>query len=72
MAGRTAWRISASCCCRRRSFAVTGAWVLLEIGADQGAAVSQWIRDRLGADCCVLKDYAGLDRIARFQLSRQY
>lgn len=46
-----------------------GAWVLLEIGADQGAAVSQFIRERLGVDCRILKDYAGLDRIARFQLS---
>ncbi|MCE2470760.1 MAG: peptide chain release factor N(5)-glutamine methyltransferase [Anaerolineae bacterium] len=45
-----------------------GAYVLLEIGADQGAAVSRLILDLLGADCCVLKDYAGLDRIARFQL----
>lgn len=45
-----------------------GAYVLLEIGADQGAAVSLLARDFLGADCCVLKDYAGLDRIVRFQL----
>lgn len=47
-----------------------GACVLLEIGADQGAAVSRYIRDRLGADCRVLKDYAGLDRIVCFQLSQ--
>lgn len=45
-----------------------GACVLLEIGADQGAAVTQFIRDLLGADCSVLKDYAGLDRIVNFQL----
>ena len=45
-----------------------GAYVLLEIGADQGAAVSRLILNLLGADCCVLKDYAGLDRIVRFQL----
>lgn len=47
-----------------------GAWVLLEIGADQGAAVSCFVGERLGADCRILKDYAGLDRIARFQLRR--
>ena len=46
------------------------AWVLLEIGADQGAAVSQLVRHCLGAVCCVMKDYAGLDRIARFQVRR--
>lgn len=45
-----------------------GATVLLEIGADQGAAVSQFVRSRLGVDCSVLKDYAGLDRIVRLQL----
>ena len=45
-----------------------GACVLLEIGADQGAAVSQTIRDRLGVESRILKDYAGLDRIARFRL----
>ena len=45
-----------------------GACVLLEIGADQGAPVSQTIRDRLGVECSILKDYAGLDRIARFRL----
>ena len=47
-----------------------GAWVQLEIGADQGAAVARFVRERLGADCRILKDYAGLDRIARFQLTR--
>ena len=47
-----------------------GAWVLLEIGADQGAAVARFVREHLGADCRILKDYAGLDRIARFQLTR--
>ena len=45
-----------------------GAWVLLEIGADQGAAVARFVRERLGVDCRILKDYAGLDRIARFQV----
>ena len=45
-----------------------GGAVLLEIGADQGAAVSRLILDLLGADCRILKDYAGLDRIVRFQL----
>ena len=47
-----------------------GAWVLLEIGADQGAAVSRLIQDCVGADCRIIKDYAGLDRIARFQVRR--
>ncbi len=45
-----------------------GACVLLEIGADQAAAVSQTVRDRLGVECSIVKDYAGLDRIARFRL----
>jgi len=45
-----------------------GAWVLLEIGADQGDAVATLVRDRVGARCDILRDYAGLDRIARFQL----
>ena len=45
-----------------------GAYVLLEIGADQGAAVTALARDRLGAACDILPDYAGLDRIARFQV----
>ena len=45
-----------------------GAWVLLEIGADQGVAVSQYICDLLGAECKILKDYAGLNRIVHFQL----
>ncbi|MCY4061446.1 MAG: peptide chain release factor N(5)-glutamine methyltransferase [Chloroflexi bacterium] len=45
-----------------------GAWVLLEIGADQGEAVVKLVRDRVGARCDILQDYAGLDRIARFQL----
>lgn len=46
----------------------SGAHILLEVGADQGAAVTQTIRDCLGVDCRVLKDYAGLDRIVRLQL----
>ena len=45
-----------------------GAQVLLEIGADQGDAVAGLVRDRLGAQCDILPDYAGLDRIARFRL----
>ncbi len=42
--------------------------ILLEIGADQGAAVSEMAREILGADCDIRPDYAGLDRIARIQL----
>lgn len=44
-----------------------GAWVLLEIGADQGDAVRQLVQERLGLACAVLPDYAGHDRIVRFQ-----
>ena len=46
-----------------------GAHVLLEIGAEQGQAVADLVRGRLGAHCDILRDYAGLDRIARFRLS---
>lgn len=45
------------------------AQVLLEIGADQGEAVIGLARERLGAQCDILPDYAGLNRVARFQLS---
>ncbi len=45
-----------------------GAWVLLEIGADQGAAVRQIVAESLGVACHILQDYARLDRIARFQV----
>ena len=44
------------------------AHVLLEIGADQGEAVSELIRDCLGEEVQILPDYAGLDRIVRFQV----
>ena len=44
-----------------------GAWVLLEIGADQGNAVTEMVASILGLRCTILRDYAGLDRIARFQ-----
>ena len=43
-----------------------GAQVLLEIGADQGQAVSTLIRDHLNSESTVLNDYAGLDRIVSF------
>lgn len=42
-----------------------GAHVLLEIGAGQGKAVLQLARERCGAEASILRDYAGLDRIAR-------
>lgn len=45
-----------------------GAIVLLEIGADQGDAVTRLVYERLGAHCDILPDYAGLDRIARFRV----
>lgn len=45
-----------------------GAYVLLEIGADQGDAVARLVEQRLGSRCDVLPDYAGLDRIVRFRV----
>ena len=42
-----------------------GAQVLLEIGAGQGEAVKKLVRERCGAEADILRDYAGLDRIAR-------
>ena len=45
-----------------------GAWVLLEIGADQGEAMANLVRNRVGARCDILQDYAGMDRIARFRI----
>ncbi|MDE2750156.1 MAG: peptide chain release factor N(5)-glutamine methyltransferase [Chloroflexota bacterium] len=45
-----------------------GAWILLEIGAGQGEAVARLVKGRLDVDCDILKDYAGLDRIARIRL----
>lgn len=53
---------------RIRSVCSEGAWALLEIGAEQGEAVANLVRDRVGARCDILPDYAGLDRIARFQI----
>ena len=46
----------------------SGALVLLEIGADQGRAVTALLQERLGTRSRVLPDYAGLDRIAVFQV----
>ena len=45
-----------------------GANVFLEIGADQGRAVSQLIQDELGLAGRIVQDYAGLNRIAHFQV----
>lgn len=45
-----------------------GAYVLLEIGADQGESVARLVEERLGSRCDILPDYAGLDRIARFRV----
>ena len=45
-----------------------GARVLLEIGADQGPAVAQLVRDCLGLEAAILQDYAGLDRIIHFAM----
>ncbi|MCY4072319.1 MAG: peptide chain release factor N(5)-glutamine methyltransferase [Chloroflexi bacterium] len=49
-------------------FCREGAWVLLEIGADQADKVSRLVGETLNARCKVLRDYAGLDRIIRFQI----
>ena len=48
-----------------------GAWVLLEIGADQGNAVTDMVASVLGLRSTILRDYAGLDRIARFQFIKK-
>ena len=45
-----------------------GAYVLLEIGADQGESVARLVEERLGSRCDIVPDYAGLDRIARFRV----
>ena len=45
-----------------------GAWALLEIGADQGAAARALVAETCGVSADILRDYAGLDRIARLQL----
>ena len=45
-----------------------GALVLLEIGADQGDAVTQLIQAGLGLSSRIIQDYAGLDRIVHFQI----
>lgn len=47
----------------------TGGLVLLEIGADQGAAALAAVRERLPAAATrIIKDYAGHDRVVRVQL----
>lgn len=45
-----------------------GAYVLLEIGADQGESVARLVEQRFGLRCDILPDYAGWDRIARFRV----
>lgn len=55
--------------CQLPSVCKPGAHVLLEIGASQGAALRQLLRDRLRADADVLPDYAGFDRIVRFAVN---
>ena len=46
----------------------SGASVLLEIGADQGYDLKTLVEDTLNVTCDILPDYAGLDRIGRFQV----
>lgn len=45
-----------------------GARILLEIGADQAESVAALVRQCCGVPCAILPDYAGLDRIASFQI----
>jgi release factor glutamine methyltransferase len=46
----------------------TGGWLLLEIGYDQGAAVKDMARKFRAFDHIIVeKDFAGLDRVARFR-----
>ncbi|MCY4466372.1 MAG: peptide chain release factor N(5)-glutamine methyltransferase [Chloroflexi bacterium] len=45
-----------------------GAHVLLEIGAGQGEAVKRLARELCGVQAVILRDYAGLDRIARLRM----
>lgn len=46
-----------------------GAMILLEIGAEQGKALQSLVADQLGVvNCDILKDYAGHDRLGRFQI----
>lgn len=49
-------------------FCREGAWVLLEIGADQADEARRIVRETLNLSCDILQDYAGLDRIVRFQM----
>ena len=46
----------------------SGAFVLLEIGADQGDSLMRLVEEMLGVSCEIIQDYAGLDRIGRFQI----
>lgn len=51
------------------SVAEPGACILLEIGADQGEAVSQMAQERLSPQSAtVIADYAGLDRVVKIIL----
>ena len=45
-----------------------GTWVLLEIGADQADRMRCLVREIVNTPCDVSQDYAGLDRIVRFQI----
>ena len=57
---RLLWQIPSVC--------QEGAYVLLEIGADQGESVARLVEQRFGLRCDILPDYAGWDRIARFRV----
>ncbi|MDE2651864.1 MAG: peptide chain release factor N(5)-glutamine methyltransferase [Chloroflexota bacterium] len=46
-----------------------GAHILLEIGAGQGQAVQRLAQEVCGLEAAILRDYAGLDRIARLRIS---
>ncbi len=47
------------------SYLLPGGWLLVEIGYDQGEAVSQLMREQAFVDIEVLQDLAGLDRVVK-------
>lgn len=66
--GRDGLRLIGELLGQLRSVCKPGAYVLLEIGADQAPAMRGLARDRLGVEADILQDYAGLDRIAALTL----
>lgn len=46
-------------------YLMPGGWLLFEIGYDQGAAVSEYMREHQFKDIEVIRDLAGLDRVVK-------